>query len=126
MIAIPARSKENDVLITTIFGRTKEIAFVDEEGQISVQKNPYTEGSDLADWLVTQGVDQVVFRNIGAHPCDILLSNGIKLYATTDNRAPIEKIVADLQAGRLVEVTEENKQTFVKPGQHRHQGGHQH
>jgi predicted Fe-Mo cluster-binding NifX family protein len=67
---------------------------------------------------------------MGANPYLALQKEGIKVYATTKNRAPIQEIVDDLQNGKLVEVTPENMTNYLKAGQHRHEHdrahGHEH
>jgi predicted Fe-Mo cluster-binding NifX family protein len=123
MLAIPARTKNNEVLITTIFGKSKEIAFMDDHGNIEVKDNPHNGGVDLATWLVEQGVDRLVIRNMGANPYLRLRKGGVQVYATTKNKAPIKEIVDDLNSGQLVEVTPDNMDEYLKPGKHRHQHG---
>ena len=126
MIAIPARIRNDEVLLTTIFGRCEQIALVDEQGEIRVEPNRFNGGVDLAAWLVEQGVDRLVIRNMGANPYLTLRQGGVKVYATTKNRAPIKEIVEDLNGGNLVEVTPENMMDYLKPGQHRHEHDHGH
>jgi predicted Fe-Mo cluster-binding NifX family protein len=126
MIAIPARIRNDEVLLTTIFGRCEQIALVDDKGEIKVKENQFNGGVDLANWLVEQGVESLVIRNMGANPYLTLRQGGVKVYATPKNRAPIKEIVEDLQNGELVEVTPENMTEYLKPGQHRHEHDHAH
>ncbi len=128
MIAIPARIRNDEVLLTTIFGRSERIALIDDEGQVEVVENRFSGGVDLANWLIEQGVKSLVFRNMGANPYLTLRQGGVKVYVTPKNRAPIEEIVNDLETGKLIEVTPENMADYLKPGQHRHEhdDGHEH
>lgn len=128
MIAIPARIRNDEVLLTTIFGRSEQIALIDDQGNIEVKENKFQGGVDLANWLIEQGVKSLVFRNMGANPYLTLRQGGVKVYVTPKNRAPIKEIVEDLQGGRLIEVTPENMADYLKPGQHRHEhdDGHEH
>lgn len=121
MIAIPARIRNDEMLLTTIFGRSEHIVLVDDQGGITVHQNKFQGGVDLAAWLINQGVKTVVMRNMGANPYLALQKAGVKVYATTKNRAPIQEIVDDLQNGKLVEVTAENMSNHLKAGQHRHE-----
>jgi predicted Fe-Mo cluster-binding NifX family protein len=120
MIAIPARIRNDEVMLTTIFGRSEQIALVDEKGHIEVRKNEFNGGVDLANWLVEQGLKRLVMRNMGANPYLTLRQGGIKVYVTPKNRAPISEIVEDLESGRLIEVTPNNMSEYLKAGQHRH------
>ena len=124
MIAIPARTKNDETLITTIFGKSKEIAFIDGQSNIEVKNNPHNGGVNLADWLVEQGVDRLVIRNMGANPYLKLREGGVKVYATKKNKVPIKEIIDDLNSGQLVEITPDNMTDYLKPGKHRHEHAH--
>lgn len=126
MIAIPARTRDGEVLLTTVFGRCEQVAFIDETGRIEVRENPFDGGNDLAKWLLENGVDTVVMRNMGANPYLTLRQAGARVFATPKNRAPIREIVDDLQRGDLVEITPENMGDYLKPSRHRHEGNHSH
>ncbi len=126
MIAIPARIRNDEVLLTTIFGRSEHIALIDDLGHIEVTKNAFTGGVDLANWLVDQGVTQLVIRNMGANPYLALRKGGVKVYVTAKNRAPIAEIVSDLENGELTEITPDNMGDYLKAGQHRHEHDHEH
>lgn len=126
MIAIPARTRNDEVLLTTIFGRCEQIAFIDDQGHVEVRENPFDGGVDLANWLVEQGVGTLVIRNMGANPYLTLRQGGVKVYVTPKNRAPVTEIVEDLNSGKLVEVTPENMSEYLRAGQHRHEQGHGH
>lgn len=121
MIAIPARIRDDQVLITTIFGRSELVAFIDDQGHVEVKENPFDSGVDLANWLVEQKVNTLVVRNMGANPYLTLRQGGVRVYATTKNKAPVTEIVEDLNNGRLVEVTPENMTDYLRAGQHRHE-----
>jgi predicted Fe-Mo cluster-binding NifX family protein len=124
MIAIPARIRNDEVMLTTIFGRSEQIALVDEKGHIEVRKNEFNGGIDLANWLVEQGVKRLVMRNMGANPYLTLRQGGVKVYVTPKNRVPITEIVEDLESGKLIEVTPDNMSEYLKAGQHRHEHDH--
>ena len=126
MIAIPARTREGEVLLTTIFGRCEQIALVDDQGRIEVRDNAFGGGRELAAWLLDQGVDTVIIRNIGANPYLGLRQGGARVFATRKNRAPVAEVVEDLRAGQLVEVTPDNMTDYVRAGQHRNQHEHAH
>jgi predicted Fe-Mo cluster-binding NifX family protein len=126
MIAIPARIRNDEVLLTTIFGRSENIAFIDDQGRIEVKQNKLQGGVDFAAWLIDQGVNTVVMRNMGANPYLVLQKSGVKVFVTTKNRAPIKEIVDDLHNGKLVEVTPNNMANYLKAGQHRHEHEHEH
>jgi len=126
MIAIPARIRNDEVLLTTIFGRSEHIALIDDKGQLKVEENRFSGGVDLANWLVEQGVTRLVIRNMGANPYLTLRKGGVKVYVTPKNRAPIPEIVEDLEGGELTEVTPDNMADYLKAGQHRHEHDHDH
>lgn len=126
MIAIPARIRNDEVLLTTIFGRSEQIALVDDDGHVEVKENKFSGGVDLANWLVAQGVTRLVMRNMGANPYLTLRQGGVSVYVTPKNRAPIPEIVEDLENGRLIEVTPDNMSEYLKAGQHRHEHDHDH
>jgi predicted Fe-Mo cluster-binding NifX family protein len=120
MIAIPSRTRNGVLLLTTIFGRTEQIALADSDDNIEVKDNPFDSGADLAAWLIEQKVNTVVIRNMGSRPYQILQKAGVKVFATTKNRAPISEIVEDLRNGRLTAVTQANRSTYLRTGHHRH------
>jgi predicted Fe-Mo cluster-binding NifX family protein len=124
MIAIPARVRDGEVLLTTIFGRSVQLALINDEGQVEVRENPLDSGVELADWLVAQGVKTLVIRNMGANPYLVLRQGGVKVFVTPKNRAPITEILEDLNSGKLVEVTPDNMADYLRAGQHRHDHEH--
>lgn len=128
MIAIPARTRDGEVLLTTVFGRCEQVALIDENDQIEVRENPFEGGVDLAKWLLENGVDTVVIRNMGANPYLTLHQANAQVFATPKNRAPIREILQDLRQDRLTEVIPENMGDYLKPSRHRHQheGNHGH
>jgi len=128
MIAIPARTRDGEVLLNTIFGRCDQVALIDADDQIEVRENPFDGGGDLAKWLLDNGVDTVVMRNMGTNPYMTLRQAGARVFATPKNRAPIREIVEDLRKGELVEVTPEKMDDYLKQSKHRHkhEGNHSH
>jgi len=57
---------------------------------------------------------------MGDNPYLRLREGGVKVYASTKNKAPIKGIIDVLNSGRLVEVTPDNMTEYLKPGKLRH------
>lgn len=127
MIAMPIKSNSKESALTTVFGKTKYFALVDEEsGEITVRENPFESGRDLSEWFANNGVDKVIVKSMGANPFLILNNSGIEVYLCHAKRSTIEETVANLREGKATKITVENMGEYLDAGGHRHGKGGDH
>lgn len=127
MIAMPIKSNSKESALTTVFGKTKYFALVDEEnGEITVKENPFDSGRALSEWFVDNGVDKVVVKSMGANPFLILNNGGVEVYLCHEKRSTIEETVALLREGKATRITAENMSEYLDAGGHRHAKGEHH
>jgi predicted Fe-Mo cluster-binding NifX family protein len=127
MIAMPIKSNSKESALTTVFGKTKYFALVDEQsGEITVKENPFDSGRTLSEWFVDSGVDKVIVKSMGANPFLILHNSGVEVYICREKRSTIEETVALLREGKTTQVTTENMGKYLDAGGHRHAKGEHH
>lgn len=129
MIAIPMKGNKNDSSITTVFGRSKYIALVDEtSGEWSIRSVNFESGRDLSSWLASEGVKKLVVKDMGANPFMICQRYGIEVYFCDAKRATVPEIVEALKKGLYQKVTLENfNDIFEGKGRgYGHGSGHHH
>jgi predicted Fe-Mo cluster-binding NifX family protein len=109
MIAIPLKGNLQSSSITTVFGKAKYIALVNElDGSFEIKDVDFGSGKLLAAWLSDIGATKVVVQEIGANPFMSLNQNNIKVYFYDQKKASVDEITAKLTAGELQEVTLQN------------------
>lgn len=124
MIALPVKTMKEDTTITTVFGKAKYIAFIDEAGvaETVIKENPVNGGRALAGWLIQEGVKKVVFKDMGANPYLTLHQHGIEVYFCTEKRPSLGEIKEAVMGGKAIRVTPENMGEYLDS--HSHHGHH--
>jgi len=125
MVAIPMKGNKNDSSITTVFGKCKYVALVDEaSGEWSIKNIDLGSGRALASWLVSEGVKRLVVKDMGANPFMICQKNGIEVYFCDAKRATVPEIIEALKNNAFEKVSMENFNNLFEGKEHAH--GHSH
>ncbi len=118
-IAIPLKTNKDMPAISPLFGHAKWFAFI-EEDEIQIERNFFDGGTDVVRWLLEKGVDTVITQHIGYNPFMILKQNGVKCYYPGEGRIIFAEAVDALKEGKLLEITEDNIEKFVRHSHHHH------
>ncbi len=121
MTAIPLKMNKIESAISPMFGHAKWFAFVSDDGDIEILKNPYDGGMPVINWLLQNGVDTIVTSHIGAGPFRFLLDQGVRAYHPGEGRVVLIEALDKLREGQLMPITMENIAQFAQHG-----GGHHH
>jgi len=121
MTAIPLKMNKMESAISPMFGHAKWFAFVSDDGDIRIEKNPYDGGMPVINWLLQNGVDTIVTSHIGAGPFRFLLDQGVRAYHPGEGRVVLIEALDKLREGQLMPITMENIAQFAQHG-----GGHHH
>jgi predicted Fe-Mo cluster-binding NifX family protein len=120
MIAIPLKMNKIESAISPMFGHAKWFAFVTDDGEIEIEKNPFDGGMPVVEWLLGKGVRTIVTSHIGAGPFRFFLQQGVRAYHPGEGRVVLIEALDKLREGQLMEITPENIAQFA------HHGGHHH
>ncbi len=127
MIAVPMKGNKEESSITTVFGKAKHIALIDENTKsVEFKEINFSSGRTLAAWLVDKGVTKAVVKDMGANPFMSLHNNGVQVYFCDEKRANVSEIVDALEKGAFNLVTPENFNTFFEGKSAHHGHGHEH
>jgi len=120
MTAIPLKMNKIESAISPMFGHAKYFAFVSDEGDITLEKNPYDGGMQVINWLMQNGVKTIVTSHIGAGPFQFLLEQGVKAFHPGEGRVVLIEALDGLREGRLMQITPENIAQFAQHSGHHH------
>ena len=82
MIAIPVKTDKEDTAVSTLFGKAKYFALIDNN-KINIVKNEQSGGKAVVKWLKNQNVDTLITSHIGERPFTLLSDLNIKTYFCT-------------------------------------------
>ncbi len=127
LTAIPVKMNKPESALSPLFGHAKWFAFVDDEGNVSIEANPHDGGMPVIEWLLSKGVSRIVTQHIGAGPFRFLLSQGIEAWYPGEGRVTLPELVEKLKdpAQSMEAITPENIDRFARHGHH-HGEGHAH
>ena len=78
MIAIPVKTNKENTAVSTLFGKAKYFAFI-ENNKIEILKNEQIGGKAVVNWLKSKNVDTLITSHMGEKPFETLLNNDLKV-----------------------------------------------
>jgi len=123
MTAIPLKMNKIESAISPMFGHAKYFAFVDEDGEIAIEKNPYDGGMPVVQWLLGKGIDTLITSHIGGGPYRIFLERGVRVWHPGEGRVVLIEALDGLRDGRLMQITPQNIAQFAQHSGHGHHHG---
>ena len=121
MIAIPVKTNKENTAVSTLFGKAKYFAFI-ENNKIEIVKNEQSGGKAVANWLKSKNVDTLITSHMGEKPFSTLLQNNINVYFAGDERIEINDVLLKYADGDLPSLTLENFNTLIKEDSHHSHG----
>ena len=119
MIAIPVKTNKENTAVSTLFGKAKYFAFI-ENNKIEIVKNEQSGGKAVANWLKSKNVDTLITSHMGEKPFETLLSNDLKVYFAGDERIEVKDVMVKYADGELALLTSENFHTLIKEDEEHH------
>lgn len=119
MIAIPVKTNKENTAVSTLFGKAKYFAFI-ENNKIEIVKNEQSGGKAVANWLKSKNVTILITSHMGEKPFSTLLENDIKVFFAGDERIEINDVLLKYADGELPSLTLENFETLIKEDSHNH------
>ncbi|WP_457608164.1 NifB/NifX family molybdenum-iron cluster-binding protein [Nitratifractor sp.] len=119
LTAIPLKMNKPESAVSPLFGHAKWFAFVDDEGKVTIEANPYDGGMPVIEWLLSKGVGRIVTQHIGAGPFRFLLQQGVEAWYPGEGRILLSEALERIEKGEAERITPENIDRFARH-QHRH------
>jgi predicted Fe-Mo cluster-binding NifX family protein len=119
MIAIPVKTNKENTAVSTLFGKAKYFAFI-QNNKIEIVKNEQSGGRAVATWLKSKNVDTLITSHMGEKPFETLLNNDLKVYFAGNERIEINDVLLKYADGELPSLTLENFKTLIKKDKEHH------
>lgn len=116
MIAIPVKTDKKNPVVSTLFGKSKYFAFIDNNQNITIEKNEKTSGRKLVESFIEKGVDTLIFHHMGANPFILLQSKNINCYHDGGERIFLDEILEKLKNSKLAKVDVTNMSNYIEKG----------
>jgi len=123
MIAIPVKIDKENPAVTTLFGKAKWFAIVDGD-TITIEKNEIQSGRAVVEYLVSKGVDKLIFNHMGGNPFMLLQKAKVECFHSGDERILLNDVLDKLKNDSLIKVDGTNMSDFVEQGNMHNGGGH--
>ena len=117
MIAIPVKTNKENTAVSTLFGKAKYFAFI-ENNKIKILKNEQMGGRAVANWLKSKNVDTLITSHMGEKPFETLLNNGLKVYFAADERIELKDVMIKYADGELQILNNQNFHILLKEDNH--------
>jgi len=107
-IAIPVKMNKKNTALAPLFGKAKWIAFI-EDGAINIVSNATHGGRAVVEWFAREGVDIVIFQEMGVTPYETIKSIGnITLFHAGHERVLLDEILEKFNANQLTLIDDTN------------------
>jgi predicted Fe-Mo cluster-binding NifX family protein len=113
MIAIPIKIKKETCSVSTLFGKAKYFALINNN-IIEIVKNEQTSGKAVAAWLKSKNVNILITSHMREKPFSSLLNDNIQVYLAKDKEAEINKILLQYADGELPILDKESFNLYFK------------
>jgi predicted Fe-Mo cluster-binding NifX family protein len=125
MIAIPVKTNKENPPVSTLFGKSKWFAFIDDNGGISIKENNANSGREVIENMKAKGVNKLVFHHMGGNPFMLLQKTNIECFHDGGERILLENVLQKLNNNGLVKVDGSNMADYLEKG-NMHNGSRKH
>lgn len=119
MIAIPVKTNKENTAVSTLFGKAKYFALINNN-HIEIIKNEQLGGKAVANWLKSKNVNILITSHMGERPLSTLLNNKIEVYFAGNERIEISDVLLKYADGELPILNDKNFRTLIKEDSHNH------
>jgi len=121
-IAIPMKMNRENSALSPLFGKAKWIAFV-QDAKVDIQPNHTHGGGALVAWLKEEGVDTIIFQEMGRTPYQKIKSaENITLFHAGNERILLDEALEKFKDNQLPLVDDTNIDKIIA----HHEGKHKH
>jgi len=104
-VAVPVKTKRDNPAVAPLFGKAKYFAIV-TNNNITIEKNPFQNGTDVVLWLNSLGVESLLIQEIGYKPYQLIQELGMRLYYVGEKRIELNEVIQKLNSGELQALNE--------------------
>ena len=115
MIAIPIKREKEDSAVSTLFGKSKWFAFI-ENGTITIEKNELQSGRAVIEDFINRGVTKIVFNSMGGNPFMLLQKAKIECFYSGKDRILLPDALVKLEKNELLKVDTSNMSDYIEQG----------
>jgi len=117
MIAIPVKTNKENTAVSTLFGKAKYFAFI-ENNKIEILKNEQMGGRAVVNWLKSKNVEVLITSHLGEKSFETLLNKGLKVYFAGDERIELKDVMIKYADGELQILNNQNFHILLKENNH--------
>jgi predicted Fe-Mo cluster-binding NifX family protein len=116
MIAIPVKTNKKNPPVSTLFGKSKWFALVDNQGNVSIEANGTESGREVVENMIKKGVNKLVFHHMGGNPFMLLQKANIECFHDGGKRILLDEILVDLKDNKLIKIDGSNMNQYIEQG----------
>ena len=125
MIVIPVKTNKENPPVSTLFGKSKWFAFIDENENITIESNETQSGREVVENMINKGVTKLVFHHMGGNPFLLLQKAKIECFHDGGKRILLNDLLVQLKENKLKKVDSLNMADYIEQG-NMHNGGSKH
>lgn len=125
MITFPVKTNKENSAVSPLFGKAKYFAFYDGKN-LSIEENPFSNGSALIDWFKEKGVKDIIIKEMGINPYNKLKQSDINIYYSGDERIVIDEVIEKYKNKSLEKLSEDRMLKIIKQHENSHTHDHNH
>lgn len=123
-IAVPVKTNREAPAIAPLFGKAKWFAII-EDDKIEIIQNPCHGGTEVAQWLINQGVTTVLFQEMGDGPYGVFQNAAeVVLYHTGFERTTLSEALEAYNNKTLKAADEAVMEKVIAHHESKHDHGH--
>ena len=118
MIAIPVKTNKENTAVSTLFGKAKYFALINDDNHIEIVKNELIGGRAVVNWLKSKNVNVLITSHMGENPFTSLSKYDIKVYFAGDERIELKDVMIKYADGELPILNNETFHILLKEEEH--------
>ncbi len=119
-IAIPVKMNRENPPLAPLFGKAKWFALIEGEN-VNIVENPAHGGRAVIEWLLSEGVDTIIFQEMGTTPYEMVRATGvIALYHAGYERILLDEVLEKFKAGSLPKIDDSNIAEIIAHHEQKH------
>ncbi len=119
-IAVPVKTNQENPPLAPLFGKAKWFAII-ESGQVTIEPNPVKGGAAVIAWLASEGVEVILFQEMGHTPYEMIKETGtIDLFHAGYERILLEDALERFEADKLEEIDDTNIDPIIAHHEAKH------
>jgi len=123
-MAIPVKMNRENPPLAPLFGKAKWFAIVNDD-HVEIVSNPVQGGRAVVEWLAKEGVDTIIFQEMGETPYAMIKSVGdIALFHAGYERIQLDEVLEKFDKDILPLIDDTNISEIIAHHESKHSHGH--